>query len=78
MPIILMIGLIGFFLGAWFLRRKSTLTRSCRWREDRRSGRGHFRCAFCGVECKLLPGKEPRQCLRPAQKSENAEGGDQQ
>lgn len=64
MAIFLLLGLIGFFIGAWFMRRKSTLTRLCRWRLDRAQGAGHYVCAACGAACDLAVGQEPRDCLR--------------
>lgn len=56
--------IIAIFLGMWWMRRGSTLTRDCRWREERSEGPGHFRCAACGAECVLEPGRQPRDCLR--------------
>lgn len=64
MPIFLFLGLIAFLVGAWFMRRRSTLTRWCRWRLDRRRGDGHFHCVTCGGVCDLPPGREPRFCAR--------------
>lgn len=66
MPVLLLILAIGVFVWLWLARRGSTLTRLCRWREDRRAGPGHFRCAACGAECILPPGQVPRHCLRDA------------
>lgn len=57
--------IVAIFFGMWWMRRGSTLTRSCRWREERAEGLGHFRCAACGAELQLPPGKQPRDCLRP-------------
>ncbi|VDC25257.1 hypothetical protein [Pseudogemmobacter humi] len=57
-------GLLLLFLGLWYYRRGSTLTRACRWREARQGGAGHWRCAACGAECDLAPGRAPRHCLR--------------
>lgn len=64
MPVFLLIGLIAFFVGAWLIRQRSTLTRYCRWRLDRSKGEGQWHCAYCGAECTLQKGKEPRHCLR--------------
>ena len=61
---LLPIIIIAIFLGMWWMRRGSTLTRNCRWREDRATGPGHFRCAACGAEIDLAPGKRPRDCLK--------------
>ena len=66
-PLVIVAVLIGMYL----MRRGATLTRDCRWREDRRGGGGtggksaHFRCAACGAETDCPPGKTPRACLRP-------------
>ncbi|MFE3838442.1 hypothetical protein [Pseudogemmobacter sonorensis] len=65
MLIFLPLGLALVFLGMWIHRRSHRLSRACRWREDRRAGPGRFRCAACGVECVLPPGRTPRDCLRP-------------
>ncbi len=59
------IVIIAILLGMWWMRRGSTLTRECRWREERGAGPGHFRCAACGAEAALAPGQRPRDCLRP-------------
>jgi len=61
MPVLLIIlGLaVVFFL--WLERRKSTLTRACRWRLDRATAPDCWRCAACGAEAR---GAEPRDCLR--------------
>lgn len=66
MPLVLL-GLIAVFVFAWFARRHSTLSRNCRWREDRSQavdGAQVFRCAFCGAQCTLPAGQVPRRCLR--------------
>lgn len=57
------IALALVFLGLWYYRRGSTLTRACRWRLDRSQGPGHFRCAACGAEIDVAEGAEPRVCL---------------
>jgi hypothetical protein len=61
------IAIIAVLIGMYLIRRGSTLTRDCRWREDRgHAGTArHFRCAACGAEIDCPPGKEPRVCLRP-------------
>ncbi|MGA0540438.1 hypothetical protein [Neotabrizicola sp. VNH66] len=59
------LGLLLLFLGLWYYRRGSTLTRACRWREDRAAGEGHWRCAACGAEMVLPARQEPRACHRP-------------
>jgi hypothetical protein len=71
MPLLLLFLLVGVFVYLWINRRGSTLTRDCRWREDRSAGdAGHFTCVFCGAKVTLLKGKTPRACLRKL--SENA------
>jgi hypothetical protein len=65
MPLLFLLGLGTVFLYLWISRRRSSLTRLCRWRLDRAVGPGHFRCAACGATCDLPAGLQPRQCLRP-------------
>lgn len=67
MPIILILGLIAFFVLSWWWHRSRTLTRDCRWREDRSQaseGRSFFRCVACRAETDLPEGEQPRHCLR--------------
>ncbi|WP_128253444.1 hypothetical protein [Falsirhodobacter deserti] len=67
MPVLLILGLIAFFVLSWLWHRSRTLTRDCRWREDRSrapEGRSFFRCASCGAETDLPRGKQPKHCLR--------------
>ncbi|NEY90777.1 hypothetical protein [Tabrizicola oligotrophica] len=48
------------FLYLWLSRRNSTLTRVCRWRQERAAGQ--WRCAACGA---VQTGDvAPRDCLR--------------
>lgn len=61
MPLLLLALLIGVFLYAWLSRRNSTLTRACRWRQERSAGQ--WRCAACGA---VVTGEEPRDCFRGA------------
>jgi hypothetical protein len=65
MPLLLLI-IPAIFIYMWLSKRNSTLTRTCRWREDRAAvGEGMcWRCAACGAEMRLVPGKTPRDCLR--------------
>ena len=59
---------IAVFVAMWWARRGSTLTRDCRWREDRsqaKPGMSHYRCMACGAHLDQPDGKEPRQCRRP-------------
>ncbi|MFN3823241.1 MAG: hypothetical protein ACK4GW_07700 [Pseudorhodobacter sp.] len=64
MFVLLALLLLSVLVWLWLARRGSTLTRTCRWRLDRAGGAGHFRCAACGAEVDLPPGKSPRDCLR--------------
>lgn len=45
----------------WWRRRTTTLTRNCRWRQDR--VRGVWTCAYCGAE--TVSDGEPDRCLAP-------------
>lgn len=62
MPILIPLLLIGVFAVLWFSRRRSTLTRSCRWRLDRATGPAIWRCAVCGAQ--VTSDRAPRDCLR--------------
>jgi hypothetical protein len=64
-PVLLLVLLLGTLAWLWWRWRTTTLTRDCRWRLDRAAGPGHWRCAACGAETDLAPGREPRDCLRP-------------
>ena len=50
---------VGTFAYLWWRWRTTTLTRDCRWREDR--AEGGWRCAFCGARAAKGP---PRVCLK--------------
>ncbi|RVV96644.1 hypothetical protein EKE94_17335 [Mesobaculum littorinae] len=61
-------GIIAVFVVMYLLQRNSSLTRECRWREDRsRGGEGqvHWSCVACGAETDLPTGTAPNDCLRP-------------
>lgn len=66
MPVLLLILLVGVLGWMWWTRRGATLTRACRWREDRTGGVGLHRCVACGATCLLPEGQVPRHCLRKA------------
>ena len=66
MPILVLVLVLSVLLYLWFARRGSTLTRQCRWRQDRRAGPEMWRCATCGAVTAVAGGKAPRQCLRPS------------
>jgi len=61
MPVLGLLLLAGVLVYLWLTRRNSTLTRACRWRQQR--ALGQWRCAACGA---VAQGPvEPRHCLRP-------------
>lgn len=62
MPILLLLLLLGVLGYLWWRRQTTTLTRNCRWRDDRT--RGLWVCAFCGAE---TPEGPPRNCLKDQQ-----------
>lgn len=60
MPLVLIILVVALIV--MFYRFKTTsLTRNCRWRQDR--AQGVWRCSYCGAD---LPdqGKPPTLCAR--------------
>ncbi len=61
MPLLLLVLLIGVLTYLWVVRRRSSLTRACLWRQERSAGQ--WRCAACGA---VQAGQAtPRNCLRP-------------
>ena len=67
MLIFLPLGLVAFFVVMWFLRRGSTLTRTCRWREAPQDVTAEgvlWRCVACGAETRRPKGRTPRDCPR--------------
>jgi hypothetical protein len=52
--------LIGTLAWLWWHRRTTTLTRNCRWRQDKAAG--VWRCRFCGGE--VEGEKAPVRCVR--------------
>ncbi len=63
----LILGLVAFFICAYILYRTTSLTGSCRWREDRRRAgpdEAFFHCLVCGAEERLPKGQQPRHCRR--------------
>ncbi len=61
MPLLLLILLLAVLAYMWITRRTSTLTRACRWRQERSAAQ--WRCVACGA---IKPGaQEPKACLRP-------------
>ncbi|MEY4984200.1 MAG: hypothetical protein RIR62_2466 [Pseudomonadota bacterium] len=63
MPVLVILLILSVLIYLWFARRGSTLTRHCRWRQDRRAGPDMWRCAVCGAA--VAGTGAPRQCLRP-------------
>lgn len=67
MPVLLIAALVAFFVLSWWWRRSRTLTRDCRWRENRATapeGHSRFRCVVCGAETDLPQGQQPKHCVR--------------
>ncbi|MES2432691.1 MAG: hypothetical protein V4586_02570 [Pseudomonadota bacterium] len=64
MPLLLLVLVVAVFVYAWLARRNSTLTRSCRWRLDRRLGASQYRCVGCGATCDTGSARLPQHCLR--------------
>lgn len=62
MPLLVLLLLVAVFVYLYITRRGSTLTRECRWRQDRRSGPQDWRCASCGA--RTTSDRSPRHCLR--------------
>lgn len=61
MPVVLLALLCAVVAYLWWRRHTTTLTRNCRWRQDRT--RGLWSCAYCGAE---TPGDTaPTRCLAP-------------
>ena len=61
MPVILIVLLVGVVLYLWWQYRTTTLTRDCRWRQNK--ARGVWHCAYCGAE--TASETAPRDCMRP-------------
>ena len=62
MPVlfVLLVFVLAFLFWRW---RMTSLTRNCRWREDRRVGGWH--CVFCGARMSnAVQKKTPTQCMR--------------
>jgi len=59
---LLVILLIGTLIYLWWKWQFTTLTRLCRWRQDRAAG--DWRCAACGARMVTDDGQAPRDCLR--------------
>ncbi len=64
MFVLLILLAAGTFAYLWWLRTRTTLTRACRWREDRTAGL--WRCAYCGAE--TVSEGAPLVCLRGIQR----------
>lgn len=67
MPILFLIGVVAFFVLSWIWHRSRTLTRDCKWREDRSrapEGQSFFHCIACGATTVIPRGAQPKHCLR--------------
>ncbi|KUP94380.1 hypothetical protein TRIHO_06990 [Tritonibacter horizontis] len=63
MPVLLILLLLGTLAYLYWRRKTTTLTRACRWRQDRPAG--GWRCAFCGA---VETGQaQPKRCKRAGQ-----------
>jgi hypothetical protein len=58
MPLLLLLLLLSVLAYMWLSRRNSTLTRACKWRQERAADQ--WRCAACGA-VEHGPA-EPRHC----------------
>lgn len=58
MPILALLLLGGVLTYMYWRRKTTTLTRNCRWREDRRTG--DWACAYCGMRAQTS-----KHCLAP-------------
>jgi hypothetical protein len=66
MIVLLVLLVIGVLLYLFWVQRTTTLTRQCRWREDRRfdhDDRRLFRCLACNAKTECAVGERPRDCL---------------
>lgn len=63
MPILLLLLLIAVLAYLYWRRKTTTLTRHCRWRENRARGVGHFDCVACGGQMQTSDGQPPRDCV---------------
>ncbi|MEP2717137.1 hypothetical protein [Pseudophaeobacter sp.] len=60
MPLLILLLVTGVFAYFTYRRMTTTLTRDCRWRQER--AQGQWRCGNCDA---VKPGlAEPRDCLR--------------
>ncbi len=62
MPILLLTLLLGALAYLWWKRTATTLTRDCRWREDRAAG--EWVCAFC--DARMASNGPPKLCQNPS------------
>ncbi len=60
-PLLLILAL-GVFAYLWWKWRFTSLTRDCRWRQDRAAG--DWVCAACDARTTTENGRAPRVCLR--------------
>lgn len=65
MPVLLLLLLAGVFAYFLWRRHATSLTRNCRWRQQR--AQGQWRCSYCGA---AEPGEAaPRICRDPQRKT---------
>ena len=62
MVILALLLLAGTLAYLWWMRRTTSLTRLCRWRQDRAAG--DWVCAACGSRTRTEGGEAPKVCLR--------------
>jgi hypothetical protein len=66
MIVVLILLLVGVVAYLFWQSRTTTLTRRCRWREDRSFDHDSlrlFRCMSCNATTHCPIGEEPRDCL---------------
>ncbi|SER82481.1 hypothetical protein SAMN04490244_103130 [Tranquillimonas rosea] len=61
LPVLIVLA-VGAYAWLYWRWSRTTLTRNCRWREDRRNG--IWVCDFCGATTETDNNKRPRACLR--------------
>ena len=59
MPLLLAL-LLGVFAYLYWKRTATTLTRNCRWRQDRAAG--DWACGYCNQRLKTSDGNSPKTC----------------
>lgn len=62
MPLLLIVLLLGVLAFGWWRWRYTSLSRLCRWRQDRAAG--DWACAACGKRTRTEGNRVPTVCLR--------------